>query len=108
MKNILDINENELNKIYACDGATVLAIYGKNIGLSMEMFPILEELKEEYKDDLNIFSIDATINKNIGPSFMVRALPTLVLFNNGVLLGIKTGAGTKLQILTWIRRRILL
>jgi thioredoxin 1 len=68
--------------------------------------PLLDELAEEYKDQLRIAKINADDNKESGERCAVRGLPTLVLFHNGVERERVLGMTTKSRLAALIDKHL--
>lgn len=63
--------------------------------------PILDELNET-RDDIKIVKIDVDENKEIAAKYGVRGIPTLMMIQDGEVIGSKTGAITKSNLTNWI------
>ena len=57
--------------------------------------PILHELAEEYDGRLKIAKVNIDENQQITSQFKIRGIPTLMVFNDGKVQGMKVGAVTK-------------
>lgn len=55
------------------------------------MTPILQQLKSEMGDKLNIIKIDTERNPDIAIKYQVRGIPNLILFHKGQLLWQQAG-----------------
>lgn len=55
------------------------------------MTPILQQLKSEMGDKLNIIKIDTELNPDVAIKYQVRGIPNLILFRNGELLWQQAG-----------------
>ena len=60
--------------------------------------PILEELAGEYDGRVAFYSMDVDQNRETPNSYHVRAIPTLLIFKEGQVLGQLTGAHPKEKI----------
>jgi thioredoxin 1 len=45
--------------------------------------PIVEEIAEEYKDNLHVAKLDVDSNRSIPQKYGIQGIPTLILFHNG-------------------------
>lgn len=54
--------------------------------------PVLEELEQEYDGRLKVAKMNVDSNPASPAKYGVRAIPTLILFKNGEVLGQTTGA----------------
>ena len=55
------------------------------------MTPILQQLKSEMGNKLNIIKIDTERNPEVAIKYQVRGIPNLILFKNGELLWQQAG-----------------
>ena len=60
--------------------------------------PILEELAIDYEGKIKICKVDVDSNPESAAKFNVRGIPTLLVFNNGVVEATKVGALSKGQL----------
>jgi len=59
------------------------------------MEPILEEIKNEFGDKIKIGKVNVDENPLIASSFMINAIPTLILFKDGKIVERFTGVQPK-------------
>ena len=64
--------------------------------------PILDEIAEEYTDDLTVAKINIDENPRTPQQYAVRGIPTLMIFKDGEVIGTKVGAVSKLQLSAFI------
>lgn len=57
--------------------------YATWCGPCQTLAPILQEVKNEMKQDLSLIKIDIDKNQVIASKFQVRSVPTLIAFKNG-------------------------
>ncbi|MFW5945723.1 MAG: thioredoxin [Candidatus Natronoplasma sp.] len=62
------------------------------------MEPVMEELAEDYQDDVVIGKMNVDKNQNIPSRFQVSSIPTLVLFKEGEVVDRIIGARGKEQL----------
>lgn len=68
------------------------------------MAPALEAFAEEKLGALHVLKVDIDENPRDTSRFMVRALPTLVLLQDGKVLATKSGAMSKAQLDDFVNR----
>jgi thioredoxin 1 len=68
--------------------------------------PILDELADEYKDDITVAKINIDENQVTPQKYAVRGIPTLILFKDGDLAATKVGAASKSQLAAFIDSNI--
>ena len=75
-------------------------------GPCKQLAPLVEEASNEFKDKIKVCKIDVDINRDIAAEYGIRSIPTLMIFENGTLVGTEIGALTKLQLEEFIRSKI--
>ena len=68
--------------------------------------PALEELSEEYGDNVKIVKVNVDENPNSPAQLGVRGIPALFLFKSGEIVSNKTGAAPKAALKGWIDESI--
>ena len=69
--------------------------------------PVMEEISNEMSDKLNFFYMDIDQSPSTPTLFSIRGVPTLIQFDEkGEQKGIKVGATTKSNIISWIKENI--
>jgi len=69
------------------------------------MSPILEDLKSELGEEINIVKIDVDKNLSIATKFLVRSVPTLMLFQAGKMLWRQSGVVRKEELINIFKSR---
>ena len=67
------------------------------------MMPSLEAIAEEYKDTLKVVKVKVGDEAKIAQTYMIRSLPTIILFKNGKLHKQHIGTMSKKQLTDFIR-----
>lgn len=57
--------------------------------------PILHELADEYDGQLKVVKLNIDENQQVTSQFKIRGIPTLMIFSEGKIQGMKVGAMTK-------------
>jgi thioredoxin 1 len=68
--------------------------------------PILEELSKEYTGRLTVAKMNVDENQTTPVKYNIRAIPTLMLFKNGAVVGTKVGQLSKSQLTAFIDSNI--
>ena len=68
--------------------------------------PILDEVAKEYGGRLKIAKINVDENKVTAAKYLVRGIPTLMLFKNGNLEATRVGALSKSQLTAFLDSNI--
>lgn len=64
--------------------------------------PSLEELSEEFGEQVTIAKLNIDENPDAPAKYGVRGIPTMILFKNGQPAATKVGAAPKSQLKGWI------
>ncbi|CAN0601237.1 unnamed protein product [Ectocarpus sp. 12 AP-2014] len=64
--------------------------------------PALEELSDEYGENVKIVKVNVDDNPNSPAQMGVRGIPALFLFKDGEVVSNKTGAAPKAALKDWI------
>ena len=89
------INSNQL---------ILVDFYADWCGPCKMMSPILQEVKGIIKDDVKIIKINVDQHQDLANHFMVRGVPTLMLFKSGKMLWRQSGVLSKNQIIEIINQ----
>lgn len=68
--------------------------------------PIIEELAVDHDGKLLLAKVNVDDYSSIASDYGVRGIPTLILFNNGEVLGSMVGASTKEKIEDFLEQHI--
>ncbi|WP_343184030.1 thioredoxin [Buchnera aphidicola (Ceratovacuna keduensis)] len=62
------------------------------------LMPILEDLSKEYVNKVKIGKVNVEENSYISKKYFIKSIPTLILFNNGIIKETKIGSISKSQL----------
>ncbi|WP_375250761.1 thioredoxin TrxA [Sphingomonas sp.] len=68
--------------------------------------PSLEELSDEYGDQVTIAKLNIDENPDAPGQYGVRGIPTMILFKGGAPAATKIGAGPKGEIKAWLEAEL--
>ena len=71
-------------------------------GPCKQIAPALDELNEEFGDQLTIAKVNIDENPETPSKYGVRGIPTLILFKDGEVASTKVGALPKSKLKEWI------
>ncbi len=57
--------------------------------------PIIEQISEEYKDKAVVGKLDVDANQEFAAKYGVRNIPTVLIFQNGEIVGRQVGVAPK-------------
>jgi thioredoxin len=78
LKKVMDFESNPEEWKYLGDKPAIIDFWAEWCSYCRKLAPVLEELAEEYKEDIYIYLVDTEAEKEIARAFGVRALPTLL------------------------------
>ncbi len=78
LKKIVDYETDPTKWEYLGDKPAIINFYATWCTPSKIMAPILEELAEEYENDIYIYKIDVDAEQELSAAFNIRNTPTLV------------------------------
>ena len=75
---VMDYETNPQEWKYLGDKPAIIDFYADWCGPCKMIAPILEELAEEYKDDIYIYKINTESEEELAAMFNIRSIPTLL------------------------------
>lgn len=86
------IEDNEFNeKVINNKGVIVVDFYADWCAPCKMLAPVLEEIQEEMKDDIEILKVDVDKNPVTSLTYSVQSIPTVIIFKDGKLIDKKVG-----------------
>lgn len=89
-------------EVLGASGPVVVDLWAEWCSSCKQMMPAFEQLAGELEGKAKLVKFNADENPMTPGKFGVRGLPTLLMFENGKLLSMKTGAMTKAKLAEWI------
>ena len=99
-------DNNFENDVIKSNLPTIVDFWAEWCGPCKQISPILEELTDEKKDQINVYKINIDDNLEIPQKYGVRGIPTLMLFNDGKLIDTKIGSLSKSSLNEWIESNL--
>ena len=78
------INEKNFKEKTA-KGIVVVDFFANWCGPCRMMTPILEDVKDDFGDKIEIFKVDVDEDENLARSFGIMSIPTIFVFKDGQL-----------------------
>ena len=107
MTAIKNCNENDFeSEVLKSNLPVIVDFWAEWCGPCKMLTPILEELSDEMKKEINIVKVNLDENQDLAMKYSIRSIPTLLLFKDGDLIDTKVGLLPKGQIVTWFKSKI--
>lgn len=102
-ENISNISDADFeSKVLKAEGLVLVDYWAPWCGPCRGIAPILEQIAEEYKDQLTVYKLNVDENQDTPQRYGVRGIPALMLFRGGEAIANKVGAQTKAQLSAFV------
>ncbi len=90
------------SQVINSDVPVVVDFWAEWCGPCKQIGPVLEELSNEYGEQVKIAKVDTDSNQEWAARLGVRGIPALFIFKNGEMVANKAGAAPKAALKSWI------
>ena len=92
---VLQITDATLDKVLKTDKPVVIDFWAEWCSPCRMVAPIIEQLAEEYKDNVIVGKIDVDENNEATTKYGIRNIPTILFIKNGQVVDKIVGAADK-------------
>jgi thioredoxin 1 len=94
-------------EVLKAHGPVVVDFHAEWCGPCKAMAPALTQVATEMKGKVKVVKVDVDANPEVSAKYGIRAMPTLLVFNNGKVIATHTGAMVqKRQLEDWVTKSI--
>lgn len=91
-------NNTEFEQIIAGDKPVVLDFYAEWCGPCKALLPVLEDVGNDYAEDIVVAKINVDENPELAAKFSIRSIPAVLFMKNATVVDRFTGLQSKTEI----------
>lgn len=99
---VTELNDGNFDKFVEDNKIAIIDCWAPWCGPCRRMTPIMEELSAELAGKAGVAKLNVDDNQGISVRFGIRAIPTLLIFKDGVLVETLVGLRGKQDIIEYI------
>ena len=96
----------KFNAVINQDGLVLVDFYADWCGPCKMLAPVLQEVKSVLQDKVKIIKINVDEHQDLAAEFMVRGVPTMLLFQKGKLLWRQSGVLSRNELVKIIEEHL--
>jgi thioredoxin 1 len=94
----MEITSVELQEKINSGKKVIVEFWAEWCGPCKMMKPIFERVASENTTDVEMYTMNVDLNKEVGMSLGIRSIPTIKVFDNGEMIDTKVGVMNEAQI----------
>ena len=99
----VSVTDETFADVVSGPGVVLVYFHAKWCGPCKAYSPLINEIAADYAGRVTIAKIDVDESPRLAASHFVRSIPTLILFRDGEIVGIRPGRQKREIIESWIR-----
>jgi len=105
MATIEELTDNNFSKnVLEEKQLVVVDFWAQWCGPCRKLMPLIEQIQNEFKDEIKIYKIDADKNINTAREYGISSLPSVLIFKDGEVKEIMAGMMQKSAIVSNIKK----
>ena len=105
MATIEEITDNNFKQnVIEQKGLVVVDFWAQWCGPCRKLTPLLEQIQNEFKEEIKVYKIDADKNINSAKEFGISSLPSVLIFKDGEVKEFMAGMMQKSAIVSNIKK----
>lgn len=105
MATIDEITDNNFTQVVLeAKQLVVVDFWAQWCGPCRKLTPIMEQIQNEFRDEIKVVKIDADKNMNTAKEYGISSLPSVLIFKNGEVKEIMAGMMQKSAVVSNIKK----